>query len=708
MSPLPALFIVIDEFSELLSQHPDFAELFVAIGRLGRSLGMHLLLASQRLDEGRLRGLETHLSYRVCLKTFSASESRAVLGVPDAYHLPSSPGAAYLKTVSGDLVRFQTAFVSTPRERPSIAPPLDTPAAPRLFTAAAVGRVTERLDHGPDEVGARTPTLMDSVLKRLAGHGMQAHRVWLPQLTESPSLGALISRTGVDRPLSVPIGLVDCPYDQRRDVLTVDLAGAAGHVAIVGAPQSGKSTALRTVVMAVAATHDPSAAQFYCLDFGGGALSSLRHVPHVGSVAGRSDVDLCRRTVAEMESVVRAREARFRRLGIDSMTDYRQLRAAGDSAVTDDPHGDVFLVIDGWATLRQDFDNLEPAVIAIAAQGLSFGVHVVVTASRWAEIRPALKDQIGTRIELRLGDPADSEMDRRRARELTQLSPGRGITRDGKEMVIALPRSNEGMTDRWNGRCAPPIELLPLQVAHGAVVAEGAVRTATQVAVGLGERELQPVALDFAEQSHLVVLGEAECGKTSALRLLCREIARTNTADSVQIEIVDFRRTLLGVVESAHLGGYAISASALTARVPVLLERLQARMPDENVTQQQLRTRSWWSGPEIYLVIDDYDLVAGATGNPLTPLVDYLPHAKDIGLHVVIARRSGGAARAMFDPVLARLRDLGCMGLMMSASPDEGILLGSVRSSAQPPGRGTLITRGHPDQLIQVAWTDPP
>jgi S-DNA-T family DNA segregation ATPase FtsK/SpoIIIE len=366
----------------------------------------------------------------------------------------------------------------------------------------------------------------------------------------------------------------------------------------------------------------------------------------------------------------------------------------------------VFLVIDGWTTLRQDFDNLEPAVIAIAAQGLSFGVHVVVIASRWAEIRPALKDQIGTRIELRLGDPADSEMDRRRARQLPDMPPGRGITRDGKEIVIALPRLDEGRTtDRWAGRRARPIELLPLQIAHGAVAAAGPVRAATRVAVGLGERELQPVVLDFAEQSHLVVLGDAECGKTSALRLLCREIVRANTADSVQIEIVDFRRTLLGVVESAHLGGYAISASALTARVPALLERLQARMPGEKVTQQQLRTRSWWSGPEIYLVVDDYDLVAGATGNPLTPLVDYLPHAKDLGLHVIIARRSGGAARAMFDPFLARLRDLGCMGLMMSASPDEGILLGSVRPSAQPPGRATLITRGHPDQLIQVAWT---
>lgn len=701
--PLPALFIVVDEFSELLSQHPDFAELFVAIGRLGRSLGMHLLLASQRLDEGRLRGLETHLSYRICLKTFSASESRAVLGVPDAYHLPTSPGAAYLKTVSGELVRFQTAYVSAPHDRPRIAP--DAPKTPLLFTAAAAGRVAERPEQSPGGVGRPTRTLMDTVLDRFAGHGTPAHRVWLPPLRESPTLDALISAVGVDRLLSVPIGMVDCPYDQRRDMLTAELAGAAGNVAIVGAPQAGKSTALRTLVMAVAATHDPSTAQFYCLDFGGGALSSLRHLPHVGSVAGRSDVDLCRRTVSEMESIMRAREARFRRLGVGAMADYRQLRADGYS---DDPFGDVFLVVDGWATLRQEFDTLEQRIIALAAQGLSFGVHLIVTASRWAEIRPALKDQIGTRIELRLGDPADSEMDRRRARQLAHIPPGRGITRDGKEMVIAIPRlDGEPAPARWAGRCAPPIELLPLQLPHRTVAATGCARTATQVVLGLGERELQPIVLDFGEQPHLVILGEAECGKTSVLRLLCHEIVRTNTADSVQIEIVDFRRTLLGVVESDHLAGYSIAASALAARVPTLLDRLQARMPGENVTQQQLRSRSWWSGPEIYLVIDDYDLVAGATGNPLTPLVDYLPHAKDLGLHVIVARRSGGAARAMFDPVLARLRDLGCMGLMMSASPDEGVLLGSVRPSALPPGRGTLITRAHPEQLIQVAWTDP-
>src|SRR5258707_9263797 len=94
LSALPALFIIVDEFSELLSQHPDFADVFVAIGRLGRSLGMHLLLASQRLDEGRLPGLESHLSYRVCFKTFSINESRIVLGPSAAYGLLSAPGAA--------------------------------------------------------------------------------------------------------------------------------------------------------------------------------------------------------------------------------------------------------------------------------------------------------------------------------------------------------------------------------------------------------------------------------------------------------------------------------------------------------------------------------------------------------------------------------------------------------------------------------------
>ena len=690
LPPLPVLFILVDEFSELLSQHPDFAELFVTIGRLGRSLGMHLLLASQRLDEGRLRGLETHLSYRICLKTFSAGESRAVLGVPDAYHLPSTPGAAYLKSTSGELVRFQTAFVSGHgRERPPVP---TAPARVRVFTTASA----EVTDNAPPQP---VQTVLDATLDRLTGLGAPAHQVWLPPLTESPTLGALMSGGG-HRRLTVPIGLVDNPYEQRRDPLVVEFDGPAGNVGIVGATRSGKSTALCTLLIGLAEHHDPADVGFYCLDFGGGALSSLRDLPHVGSMAGRSDGDLCRRTVAVVASVMRTREvAVHRRTGIE------------------DPFGDVFLVIDGWATLRQEFDVLEGPITAIAAQGLSYGIHVIITASRWAELRPALKDQIATRIELRLGDPAESEMDRKRARDLSGRPPGRGIAPNRREFAIALPRwdgvatahglaeaitvDTQRLRDRWAPSGAPPVKLLPTQIPRADLEADG-------ILLGIGERELTAVEISFAEQSHLLVLGEAGCGKTATLRLLCHELIRGNTADEVQLEIIDFRRTLLGVIESEHLGGYVMSPSSLTSRLTTIIERLEARMPGEDVTQQQLRTRSWWSGPDIYLIIDDYDLVAGATGNPLTPLADYLPHAKDLGLHVVIARRSGGAARAMFDPVLTRMRELGSTGLMMSASPEEGVLLGTVRPSALPPGRGTLITRGDADQLVQVAWTDPP
>src|SRR5215207_1214258 len=112
LEPLPSLLVVVDEFGELLAARPEFLELFSAIGRVGRSLGMHLLLASQRLDEGRLRGLESHLRFRVCLRTFSAAESTAVLGVPDAYHLPAAPGSALIKVDASSPVPFTAALVS--------------------------------------------------------------------------------------------------------------------------------------------------------------------------------------------------------------------------------------------------------------------------------------------------------------------------------------------------------------------------------------------------------------------------------------------------------------------------------------------------------------------------------------------------------------------------------------------------------------------
>jgi S-DNA-T family DNA segregation ATPase FtsK/SpoIIIE len=676
MAPLPALFIVVDEFSELLSQHPDFAELFVAIGRLGRSLGIHLLLASQRLDEGRLRGLDTHLSYRVCLKTFSAAESRAVLGVTDAHELPGTPGAGLLRTADGKLVRFHTEFVSGP-----VPQSLDGPSAPRLFTVE-VPTVTSEPAAGP--------TLMDTTLRRLTGLGAKAHPVWLPPLAGSPALSELLTVDPERGPLRVPVGLVDNPFQQRRDPLVVDLKGAGGHVAIVGGPRSGKSTALQTLLLGLAATASAGGLSVYGLDLGDGALTALRRHPRVGTVAGRNEPELLRRIVSQLFSLCRRRQ------------DFRQQH--GPEVPFPDNYGEVVLAVDGWATLRREFDALEDPITAMAAQGLSVGVHVVLTANRWAELRPMLKDHVGTRIELRLGDPAESEMDRRRAQLLTTRPPGRGLTKDGKEFVVARPRLDLITTHQPDP--APAIELLPQHVDYAALPATA--ERPPRYVIGVSEEDLQPFAVDLGVDPYLILLGDTACGKTAALRTLCHAIVGQADPAQAQLLIVDFRRTLLGVVEPPHLSAYAMSTVTTTAELSTALSLLTARLPGPGVTQRQLRDRSWWSGPELHIVVDDYDLVAGAAGNPLSPLLDLLPHASDIGLHLIVARRAGGAARAMFDPLLARMRELGATGIIMSTSPDEGPLLGSVRPMMLPPGRAVVVRRGQPDQLVQLGWADPP
>lgn len=746
LAPLPALFIVVDEFSELLSQQPEFADLFVAIGRLGRSLHMHLLLASQRLEEGKLRGLDSHLSYRIGLKTFSANESRTVLGVPDAYHLPATPGSGYLKCDSAEIMRFAAAYVSgpCPAGRPG-APPGASSAAtdllPRPFTAAPVplaAWVTERPAQSPPEPApaeASGRTVLEAVVEGVRGCGPAAHEVWLPPLTDPPTLDqilpGLLEPASPSAGLRATVGVVDRPFDQRRAPLVVDLSGSQGNVAVVGGPQSGKSTALRTLILSLALTHSPRQVQFYCLDFGGGTLAGLAGVPHVGSVANRLDVDRVRRTVAEVSAVLRRREQRFRGLGIDSMAEFRRLRGAGGpdaDAVAADPFGDVFLVIDGWPGIRQDFEPLEAQIGALAGQGLSFGVHVVVTASRWGEIRPALKDQLGTRIELRLGDPSDSDMGRAKASRVPEGRPGRGMTRDGLHLLTALPRVDgvarsadltAGVADTVArvvaaaaGETAPPVRMLPERCARTAMLAAAqwppADREAPcrRVPIGIGEADLAPAYVDLADQPHLLVFGDGASGKTTLLRGICAGIVESNTPGQAKIIVADYRRTMLGAVEGDHLAGYAASAATLSTMITELAGILAGRMPGPEVTQRQLRERSWWRGPEIYVVVDDYDLVATSSGNPLAPLLDYLPHARDIGLHLLVARRTGGAARALYEPVLARLRELVPVGVVMSGSRDEGALVGAVRASEMPAGRGTFVTRSA-TALIQVAWLDP-
>ncbi len=695
LDPLPTLLVICDEFSELLSAKPDFIDMFVQIGRLGRSLGVHLLLASQRLEEGRLRGLDSHLSYRVGLRTFSPMESRSVLGVTDAYELPRAPGHGYLKFGTEPLERFRSAYVSGAYRKPEELAAKGATDLVYEYTSAYVAGAAKpeqatvdiEEDGEPDAV-----TLLEILTGRLQGNGPRAHQVWLPPLDEAPQLTEIAP---VAQGLRVPIGIVDKPFDQRRDPLWTDLSAAAGHVIVVGAPQSGKSCVLRTLVVSLALANTPQQAQFYCLDFGGGALAAVKELPHVGGVATRREVNEVRRTVAELEVLLAQREQSFADDNVDSVATFRRRGGA-----------DVFLVVDGWATIRAEFEDLEDRIAVLANRGLSYGIHVLVSVGRWQEMRSNMRDAFGTRLELRLGDPSDSSIDRRAAANVPMQAPGRGITPQRHQFLAADPRIADVIKQiaaGWGGAAAPKVRLLPPMVPFE-LLPQGAGRPGP--AVGIAEHDLGPVHLDFGTDPHLYLFGDVECGKSSFLRALGHAIAARYTPAQARILALDYRRGLLGGLPQGHLLGYAATAAQGRGLLQDVAIVMSERLPGPEITPERLRARDWWSGPEVFVLVDDYDLVAGDQ-NPLGLIYEAVPQAREVGLHVVIARRTGGAGRAFYDPILARIRELGSPAVLMSSDRAEPPLLNGVRNGPLPAGRGWLQTRKEGLRLVQFGWLDP-
>lgn len=742
LQPIPSLVLVIDEFSELLTAKPDFIEMFVQIGRIGRSLGVHLLLASQRLEEGRLRGLETYLSYRIGLRTFSAAESRAALGVPDAYELPNVPGSGFLKFGTDEMVRFKAAYVSGTYRSGSAQTavaggPLPMDRRPVLFTAAEVpvqyvAVPQQRPETTTTTDDALSDTVLDVIVRRLEAQGPAAHQVWLPPLDSPPSLDSLlpglaaVQGRGLTQPgyegagrLIVPAGLVDKPYEQRRDPLWCDFSGAAGHMQILGGPQSGKSTLLRSLIASFALTHTPYEVQFYGLDFGGGGLSAVAGLPHVGGVASRLDPEKVRRTVSEVYGVMMRREEYFRSSGIASIGDFRARRARGDISVTDQPWGDVFLVIDGWGNFRTDYEGLEPAVLDIAARGLGYGIHLVLTASRSMEVRANMKDHLMNRLELRLGDTMDSEFDRKVAANVPTGVPGRGQSPQKQHFMAAVPRIDglssdtdlaeattaltAEVTRHWTAPGAPEVRLLPREFAADRLP-PGNLFPDRGVSFALDEDNLEPVFLDFEQDPFFLIFGESESGKSNLLRLLIKRLTERYDGDSCKLFVVDNRRGLLDVTPPSHLAEYIPMSNSMGHHMDALADLMQRRTPTAEVTAQQLRDRSWWRGPNVFVIIDDYDLVSTSSGNPLSGLTELLPFARDVGVRFIIARSSAGGGRAAYEPFIQRMKELGAQGLVLAGDPGEGELVGGVRPRPMPAGRGVFVSRKRGKPLVQTGW----
>ncbi|MFI9064692.1 type VII secretion protein EccCa [Streptomyces sp. NPDC053429] len=730
LEPLPHLFVVIDEFGELLTAKPDFIDLFLSIGRIGRSIGVHLLLSSQRIEGGKLKGLDTYLSYRLGLRTFSADESRTVLDTTDAFHLPPLPGFGYLKVDTSHYERFKASYVSGGYRGPvqradeqdsgPLALPYEAFNSPaRPDGAQAQEPAARRRETGPTELGV--------IVGQLEQAAAPVRRIWLPPLPGAIALDTVAGPLDVGPRgmqlarrrgrLAVPLGVLDDPTKQWQGEWYLDLTVAGGHAAVIGGPQSGKTTLLRTLVLSLALTHTPQEVGVYGLDLVGGGLQALAGLPHVGGIAGRADRERAARTVEEVRTMLAAREELFREHGIDSVEQLRTLHAAG--RLPQLASAEIVLVIDGFGALRDDFESLDDAVVDILKRGSGYGIHVVAGMLRWNDVRIATQSNFGTRVELRLNDPSESSVDRKLAETLSPDEPGRALT-DGKLFAqVALPRT-DGRADpselgavlertartvraTWSGETAQPVRVLPHVLEPHLL--PGPAAEPKRVPIGLDQQALAPVLVDlFGHDQHLLVLGDSECGKTNLLATIAGGLIERYGEDELVFAVMDPRRGLRGVVPEEFNGGYAYNAKLCAGLSAGIATELERRMPDDTAPLEDLEPGSWGGGPRIVVLVDDYDVLTTAGQSPLSPFLPYIPSAADIGLHFVLTRRVAGASRGMYEPLVQGLRESGASALVMAGDRSEGQLLPGVYASQQPAGRGVLVRRGQSSRLIQTVY----
>ena len=723
MAPMPHLFVIIDEFGELLTASPDLVDLLLTIGRIGRSIGVHLLLSSQRIEAGKLRGLDTYLSYRICLRTFTEAESSTVIGVSDAFHLPAVPGYGYLKVDTSIFTRFRSGFVSGPIDTIDEQPAPDeieerVPLLLPTYNGLEEESSVTIEDDVPEGHTTRT-TVVDTVVSQLAQAAPVSSPVWLDPLPSRLTLSRLHStslrrgRSAVPVPpvpsVSVPIGIVDDPAQQRQDPWLLDLTLGGGHVSITGAPQSGRTSFLWTLATSAALCLPPSRLAFYGIDATGGGLSRLSGLPNVGGIATRGDRERMRRVVEEIVKMLDTREQVFSRHRIDSLDVLRSRHAAGQ--IPELASADVVLLVDGLGLLRSDFEELEDSLDDILRRGSGLGVHAVMTLSRSNELRMAQQPLVGTRLELRLNDPADSLIARKLSKTLRADVPGRVLTPDQLFAHTALPIADdtdtshgvgtaleelaERIANGWSGERPAPVRMLP-EAIDPADLPDGE-EEPDLLPLGLFQDTMTPINLDLVGRDpHLLVLGDPGCGKSTVLRGVIESLVERHTPDELVIAVYDMRRTTADACPESYLGGHATSAAlaeGLSASIAQELERRSAAM---SAGQEP-------DGPRIVLVVDDYDILAAGNSNPLAPVIPYLSSARDLRLNVALTRPVAGSSQAMYDQLLQALRNTGATGLLMDGERSEGIVLAGMRAEHLRPGRGWWIRRGGRPRLAQVA-----
>jgi S-DNA-T family DNA segregation ATPase FtsK/SpoIIIE len=659
---LPRLVIVIDEFATLAAELPGFLSALVDVAQRGRSLGIHLLLATQRpqgVVDGKIRA---NTNLRVALRVQDDADSRDVLGTRQAADIDRRrPGRGYVRLGAGEIVAVQSALVSAPApsgraDRVEVTDFLLVPEPAGEPTAPGSG-------DGPTDLEA----LVESIVDAARRGGYEPPRVpWPPALPELVDAWTLPDRieegAGADAATPVPLGVVDLPDEQRTDVW--GWRPEAGGTLVLGADPAATATVLSTAVMGLARCRPPDRQRVFVVDGLGCGLVALSGLTHVTAAIGVDDSERLARTLDWLDAEVTRR------------------RTAG----ADGP--DVMLVVAGWGAVvegaeRAGLTDITTRLERLLRDGAPAGVRLLISAGHERAVPGRILAQLPTRICLRLADPAGYTGLGLRVREMPELNGMRAIDLESRhELVIARygdggPSALAEAADRVAGRYpdavqVPGVGVLP-DMVPAAEVLGASVMTASgwRLAIGRHYRDLGLASLTLAPGVHAVVAGPPGSGRTTALRVLAA--AANTSAPESRVCVV-----------AADPAGWAEAGVAQVANSFADLTH-------------------WPPDGRGLLLVDGVE----ALGPGAATALDRLMAAATPNTHVIVAGRAE-AFRGM--QPWQRAVTLSRTGILLRPGLDDGDILRLRLPRETPlrpvPGRGYLVDASGQAQ-IQIAFLPP-
>ncbi len=738
-APYPHLFIIIDEYAEMISDNDAYRADLESITRVGRAQGVNLLLASQR-PKGVTDQMRANIKYRLCLRVEQVDASRELLRRPDAAYLPNGIyGRGYLQVGNENLELLQVAYTGTeqPDDRPA---PVQWPRRsqaetvitdpPRLFNTVVTlsselyrGQMARKPwpDFLPTVISLQMP-LFDSqqqqmfVLQPAVTH-------WLNGDNVAGLWAALNWETEAMRPV---VGLLDDPAEARQSPLRLNLARS--HLVVLGDTGWGRTALLRTIIVSLATTHSPNDLHIYVLDLGGRAFQNLEKLPHVGAVIYADEdayEERLQRLLDRLTKLVEERQRLFSSAGAQSLYEYnaRQPRQSLPA---------VLVIIDNFAELQENYEPLvESVLMPLARRSISLGLTFVASANVPNNMSSKLYNLFAERITFKQSNP-DRYMDivGRGAIELDEV-PGRGYIRIGRRPLLfqaALPVGlfdADGSDSRLEATelqllvstmrqttTAPgfiwrhqpyPIDILPLLAPLAHLLNQAETDTLPVQAL-IGQTEsLEPALIDLKRLGpHFVIIGPPMSGKTTALYNYILSLAHRHPPSQVTMLLLDLERRFVDYGGQRHLGQLPHTLEAVTT-----VERLEALLPalklEANRLAQPVSPRS------LFIFIDNFDDFVDEVDQAKRELIGQLAslagrYGRD-GLHFVVTANAAVVSRS--SDLWRRIQSSN-YGLALRT---EQALQGPLQLRRTPPavqgkelpmGRGFLVRAGQPI-LLQSA-----